>query len=162
LAFLIGLALGCGAHASYEGGLYRDGDVAFRIEPMPAPWETVEVGDARHSIAFARADVGAVAQGRASCEPGLAVPLPALRNHLLSGFTAREEVDEATVPFDGREALRSHVRAKLDGVPRELLLYVTKKDGCVYDFALVSSPERFAEVTPSYERFVQSFRTVDP
>ena len=79
---------------------------------------------------------------------------------ILTAFSQREIVEQVLVPVDGREALRTHVVAKLDGVPRELLLHVVKKNGCVYDFALVAPPgERFAQSRASYETVLQSFET---
>ena len=97
-------------------------------------------------------------------QPDQDVPLQALTRHLLNGFTAYtfppvDEADLQTVPMDGREALRTHVVAKLDGVPRELLLVVMKKDDCIYDFALVAPPgAQFEQARPDFERLVTSFR----
>ena len=63
--------------------------------------------------------------------------------------------------MDGREALRTVARAKLDGVPRELELVVLKKDGCVYDFALVAPPGRpFTDAQATFRAMLDSFRTL--
>jgi hypothetical protein len=68
-------------------------------------------------------------------------------------------LNEETVPMDSREALRTHLYAKLDGVRRELLLYVLKKDGCVYDFSLVAPPgTSFSSARQVYEELVGRFR----
>src|SRR5262249_49239126 len=95
------------------------------------------------------------------CDPTLDIPLPALTNQLLIGFTEREEVEEASrVPRDGRESLRTHARAKLDGVPRELLIEGLKKDGCVDDFVLAARPgDSFATTRPAFDRVIASFST---
>ena len=94
----------------------------------------------------------------ASCDPDLDIPLSSLRNHLLIGFTERELRDERLVPLDSREALRTHLVAKLDGVPREMVLTVLKKDGCVYDFALVAPPGgEFERARGDYERLLAGF-----
>jgi hypothetical protein len=99
-------------------------------------------------------------QVNATCDPFQDVPLSALTNHLLIGFTDREFRSSETVPLDGREALRSRVVARLDGVPRELLLYVMKKDQCTYDFALVAPPgESYRAAEPEFERMVAGFTT---
>ena len=97
----------------------------------------------------------------ASCDTALDIPLVALTNHLLVGFTERSEVEpQALVQMDGREALRTHVVAKLDGVTRELLLTVLKKDECVYDFALLAPPGApFAQSLPAYDAMLGGFRT---
>ena len=112
-----------------------------------------------NDLAWTHEGHAAIIQANASCNPGLDIPLTALTNHLLIGFTERELATQELVPMDGREALRTHMRAKLDGVPRELLLVVLKKDGCVYDFALVAPLRGFTPARASYDAMLQSFRT---
>ena len=87
------------------------------------------------------------------------VPLPALTKHLLFGFTERQVQSQERIPLDGREALVTHAMAKLDGVPRELVLVVLKKNGCVYDFALAAPHETFERARHDYEALVAGFRT---
>jgi hypothetical protein len=88
-----------------------------------------------------------------------------LTRHLLIGTTERETLAEETLPLDGREALRSRVAAKLDGVPLVYEMYVLKKDGCIYDFVLVrrhdasESPAAADRATEPFRRFVLGFRT---
>jgi len=60
------------------------------------------------------------------------------------GTTAREFESQRVFPFDGREAMRSILRAKLDGVPLQYDILVMKKDGCLYDLVYVAPPDRFA------------------
>jgi hypothetical protein len=83
-----------------------------------------------------------------------------LVQHLLIGFTEREMVTEETIPFDGREARHVVARARLDGVPMMLDLYVMKKDGCVFDMAYVAEPQRFASGQPVFEAFAHGFHTL--
>jgi hypothetical protein len=52
------------------------------------------------------------------------------------------------------------MRAKLDGVVMSYDIYVLKKDGCVYDFVYVASPDRFGEGTSAFERFVGGIHTL--
>src|SRR5262249_26237917 len=87
-------------------------------------------------------------------------PLVALTNHLLMGSTEREFVSQATEPFDGREALHTHVKSKWDGVPMELDLFVMKKDGCIYDFVYLAAPTGFGEGSTSFEAVVKGFHTL--
>jgi hypothetical protein len=62
--------------------------------------------------------------------------------------------------MDGREALRTHAVARLDGVPRELLFYVLKKNECIYDLALIAPEgEPFQSALLRFEPFVQGFTT---
>jgi hypothetical protein len=78
---------------------------------------------------------------------------------LLIGFTDREFVEEETIPFDGREARHVLVRAKLDGRPVLIELFVLKKDGCVFDLSCIGSPERVPQVRPAFRTFVDGFRS---
>jgi hypothetical protein len=69
-------------------------------------------------------------------------------------------VDEDVVAMDGREALRTHLNAKLDGVPREILLQILKKDGCVYDFGLITPPgEAFEDALSDFDEMLAGFTT---
>jgi hypothetical protein len=152
-------ALGaCGPHARYEEGVYRDSTTAFRVD---APGETYERLDGLGASGLSWAGPGGVMlQVKARCDRSLDIPLRALLRHLVIGFTEEETVDEVLLPMDGREALERHLLAKVDGVRREFLLRVLKKDGCVYDFALVAPPGApFERARPAYARMVESFET---
>jgi hypothetical protein len=88
------------------------------------------------------------------------VPLKALTNHLLIGFTERKFQEQKLLSMAGRESLRTHLTAKLDGVPREMVFDVLKKDGCVYDFSVVTPPgSRFTRAFQDYLGLVAGFRS---
>lgn len=146
----------CGGTGTYRNGEYR-GSTSFHVDPPPAPYRRVSVED-QNDLAFVTDD-GVVVQVNGSCDPALDIPLPALTNHLLIGFTEREYVGEPELhDLDGREALHTRVRAKLDGVPRELYFVVTKKNACVYDLSLIAPPgARFEQALPVFQRMVGSF-----
>lgn len=147
-----------GASATVEDGLVRGQQARYEIGALGEAWQRVTI--AQNDLAWHHPGVGAVVQVNATCDPFQDVPLAALTNHLLIGFTDRTHRSSDRVSLDGREALRSHVVARLDGVERELLLYVLKKDECTYDFALVAPPgERFRRAAPDFERFVAGFRS---
>ena len=164
LVALTAVALGCGGGATYSSGVFHDGPVSFHVTGLGAPWERVGVGE-QNDLAWMHAELAAIAQVNATCDqPDQDVPLQALTRHLLNGFTAYtyppiEADDLQTVAMDGREAQRTHLVAKLDGVPRELLLVVMKKDDCIYDFALVAPPgEPFTRALPDFDRLIAGFR----
>lgn len=155
----LAVVAGCGASPRLRGSIFRDDEASYRIGPVGRSWTPLDV-EGEGDLAWHDAAAGAVVQVNATCDPGADVPLAALTNHLLAGFTQREVVTEELVPFDGREALRTHVRARLDGVPRELLLYVMKKDDCVYDLALVTpTGAAFEDALGSFEPFALGFST---
>jgi hypothetical protein len=156
-----GSTLGCGGAAarSFDGTTYRDGPVAFQIAAVPSSWRAVEVTDA--SLAYRDETHGASILVNARCHrPDEATPLLALTNHLLIGSTAREMLAQETEPFDGREALHTKMRAKWDGVPIAFDIYVTKKDGCIYDFVYMGDPSAYEEGTRDFEGFVRGWKTL--
>ena len=65
--------------------------------------------------------------------------------------------------LDARGALRTEMRASLDGVPMHFVAIVLKKNGCVYDFININpSPLSSAgkQSVAEFDRFVAGFRTL--
>lgn len=146
------------ASSSFDGRVYRNDALAFRIGPQPSAWREIQVEGAL--LAF-RDDVDRATiavNGRCGVD-GDDVPLPALTHHLFLHFTERRVLHQKTLTLDGREALRTDLSAKLDGVPRHFLVYVLKKDGCVYDFMWIGSPASQASARADFESFVLGFST---
>ncbi len=157
LGLLAGLALGSCGKAAFDGSVYRGDDLEFRVGPVSPAWRAVEVEGAL--LAFrddTRAATVAV-NGRCGLD-GDDVPLEALTHHLFLHFTDREIVSQQPLDLDGREALRTELVAELDGVPRRFVVYVLKKDGCVYDFMWIGGREGRAGLS-DFERFVRGFST---
>lgn len=151
----------CSGGGELRGSVYRDQEARYRVGTLDARWERLHLAGAdANDLAWRDRQSDAVIQVNSTCDPASDVPLSALTNHLLIGFTERAIADEALVSLDGREALRTHLTARLDGVPRELVLVVLKKDECVYDLALIARPgAEFTSASASFEPFVQSFST---
>lgn len=162
LAASVALVAACGASGPrFEQGVYRDGDVCFRVPEPPPAWRRVDVSHGALSFRDDANDASVLVNARcASADEN--TPLVALTNHLVMGTTERELLVQETEPFDGREALHSVLHAKLDGVPLGFDLFVAKKDGCVYDFAYVARRERFEAGRAAFAAFVRGFRTVPP
>jgi hypothetical protein len=152
------LGLGCASNG-YDGRIYRNDQLAFRIGPVPETWRPIEASDAL--LAF-RDDAGrATIAVNARCGlDGDDVPLEALTKHLFLQFTERRVQNQDLVRMDGREALRTQIVAALDGVAKHYTVYVLKKDGCVYDFLHIAD-DASEPRNPSFERFVHSFSTLD-
>ncbi|MBZ0120239.1 MAG: hypothetical protein K8H88_24830 [Sandaracinaceae bacterium] len=150
--------IACGGGPSLREDVYRDPETTYRIGTLRDGWRPMRIPS--NDLAWHHDALGAIVQVNGRCDPDNDVPLTALTNHLLIGFTARDLRSEELVPLDGREALRTHVVASLDGVPRELLLFVLKKDDCTYDFALIAPPgSSFEQARPIFEAFVRGFTT---
>ncbi len=156
------LATACGAAPGVVGGVYRDDEARYRIGPRGSDWQALSV-EGQNDLAYHDERAGAIVQVNATCDPDSDVPLTALTNHLLIGFTERHIEAQTVIDMDEREALRTHVRASLDGVAREILFYVLKKDDCVYDFALIAPPgAQFESALAEFEPFVAGFSTEAP
>ncbi len=160
---LLSALSGCGGGGGHlVGRIYEDSEARYQIGDLGEGWESIHVAHA-NDLAWTDPRMDAIVQVNATCDPAFDAPLAVLTNHLLAGFTAREFREEAVVPMDGREARRTHLVARLDGVPREMLLYVMKKDECVYDLSLVAPVgERFETALRRFEPFVQGFTTEVP
>ena len=76
------------------------------------------------------------------------------------GAKLREYISQEPEPFDGREALHTKLKAKWDGVPMLIDVYVLSKDGCVYDFVYLAPAAAFDGGAPAFETFVRGFRTL--
>jgi hypothetical protein len=153
----------CGAgEARLESGVYRDGAVAFRIGEVPPGWRAVHVDRATLAYRDESQLASILLDGRCYRKDD-DVPLVALTDHLMMGTTERAIDSQETISFDGREAMHTRMRAKLDGVPMDYDVYVTKKDGCIYDFVYVAEPtgkDASNAGIPAFERFVSSFHAL--
>ena len=131
--------------------------MAFRVGPVPEDWRPIEVEPSL--LAFRDDSAGATIAVNGRCgEDGDDVPLRSLTQHLFLHFTERHVVSQRVVPMDDREALRTELVAKLDGVPMHFTVYVLKKDGCVYDLLHIADQSAAAEPV-RFDRFVQEFAT---
>ena len=162
-AFACGLAFsviaGCGgASVAFDGHEYRNGKVAFRVGDVPASWRRLDVTDASLAFRDDTREASILLNARCGAKDE-DVPLVSLTGQLIMGTTDREFEKEETIPFDGREARHSILKAKLDGVLLRYEIYVEKKDGCTYDFVYVS-PLDHVDGAPDFERFVRDFRTL--
>jgi hypothetical protein len=157
---LLAALLAGGCSAGLQGDVFHGDGYAFRIGPVPETWRRVEISHAALAFRDERDGASVVLNGRCGVD-GEDVPLEALTQHLFLRFTEREIQDQQVIPFDHREAMRTVLTAKLDGVPMKFEVWVLKKDGCVYDLAFMAPPPRFARGADDFERFARGFATVE-
>jgi hypothetical protein len=160
LACAAALSAGCGAE-TFRDSRYEGQGLAFRVGPRPDSWARLEASHGLLAFRDEGLNATVLLNGRCGVD-GEDVPLEALRRHLFLQFTEREVDEERLLSFDGREALYTTLRAKLDGVPKRFAALVLKKDGCVYDFVLVSDPGSFARARADFDRFAMGFHTERP
>jgi hypothetical protein len=157
--FLPLLALLTCSGPALKGDVYRGDGLAFRLGEVPPTWKRLQVTNAR--LAFRDESAESTVLVNARCgKDGEDVPLLALTQHLFMTFTERETLEQKVVPMDGREAMHTILRAKLDGVPKMFNAYVLKKDGCVYDFVVISPPDKFETNRQVFENFVGGVHTM--
>jgi hypothetical protein len=144
------------AHSAWDGRTYANDTVRFRTGPVAPTWRRIDAGYALLAIRDSGRDLVISVNGRCGKDSD-DVPLAALTNHLFLYFTERQILRQDTLPLDSREALRTELSAKLDGVPRRFVVYVLKKDGCVYDFILVAAPSVAPGSIGEFDQFVSGF-----
>ena len=168
---IFGLALllcviGCAAQMGPEvkpetagGGLsgqqYSDENTTYTTGALPIGWRRLWGYDG--DLAFYNAVHRATIMVNSTCGIRKAVPLVALRNHLLIDMTDRHIVIQDEVEVDMRTALHTVVQGRLDGALVKMELYVVQIDACVYDFAYISSVEQYDAVFEDFRKFVMEF-----
>ncbi|HVW26891.1 MAG TPA: hypothetical protein VHC69_16095 [Polyangiaceae bacterium] len=155
-----GLFSGCGA-TTFDGHVYENADLSFRLADVPSGWRRIDADDALLAFRDDANLASVVLNGRCG-KDGDDVPLVALTHHLFLQFTDRVIESEQKISLDGREALHTELTAKLDGVPMHFVVFVLKKNGCVYDFARISPPNPARESRDRFIQFVQGFSTIAP
>ena len=146
------LGLAC-ASSNFDGKVFRQGDITFRLENLPASWRNIEISDT--ALAFRDDEHAATVAINGRCgKDADDVPLRSLTQHLFLQFTERRLEQQELFPLDGREALGTQLVAKLDGVQKHFHVVVLKKDGCVYDFMQIANGPQDPR---DFLHFVQGF-----
>jgi hypothetical protein len=155
LALLPLVVTGCGG-SNFDGHVFHQGALYFRVGPVPSSWRPVDVDGTLLSFRDDAATATIAVNGRCGRD-GDDVPLEALTHHLFLHFTDRKLIAQQRFELDGRAALRTELTAALDGVPLYYRVVVLKKDTCVYDFLLMSPS---GAGTAEFDRFVGGFETL--
>jgi len=159
LPIVLALLAGCAHADTFRDGVLRKGDLRVGVGPVPLEWTRVSVEGA--DLAFRDdARAGSTLFDVHCGERRDDAPLSILTQNLIMGTTERDFGSQRVVPFDGREAMRTVLRAKLDGVPMQYEIYVMKKDSCVYDVVYVAPPAFFPAGEADFERFVNGLHTL--
>ena len=157
LVLLLAPLVGCHRGVRFEEQVFSKPGVRYHVGALPPGWERVKLS--QDDLAWYTGRTGHALSVNATCGEYEDAPLDVLTRHLVMGFTERLEVEQHKVVLDEREALRTRYRAKLDGVPVELLLLVLKKNQCIYDFTYVAPLGRYEERLADFEALVRGFHT---
>jgi hypothetical protein len=153
---LAAIAAACGG-PQFDGHVFRGDEVAFRVGPVPETWRRIDVSTAELAFRDDSTKVTVAVNARCGVD-GDDVPLQALTHHLFLHFKDRRVESQEELMLDDRAALRTELLADLDGVRKYYVVYVLKKDGCVYDFLSIADLE--ATNPAPFDRFVHGFSTV--
>lgn len=93
------------------------------------------------------------------CSKNADPSLQNIENGILNGLKEVQYLSNEMKPLADRMALISHVTGKVDGVPSELKLVTLKKDGCVFIFTFVATPDSFAGDLEQFDTLIGSFET---
>ena len=155
LLLVLVLSAGCAAHTTSVPAMCS-GKECYEMGPLGPEWKSVTREDG--VAGFFNAANGGIILSNATCrDDAEAVPLSSLTAHLLVGYTERRERSSELLSFSRREALRSVIEAKLDGVPVVLDLYVLKSNGCVFDLSYAAPPAGYDSGLADFLRFVEGF-----
>jgi hypothetical protein len=162
LRFAVVLLLGALVVAACSGVKVQQGEVAkertrYRFGDPGPGWRRISLTDV--DVAWVRDASGHTLSVNSTCTDYQDVPLTALRRQQMVGFTQSELVEEKEAMLDGRGALFTRWRAKLDGVEVAIGLWTVKKDGCIYDFTYTSPPSAYDDQSQAFARVVQGFAT---
>lgn len=129
----------------------------FDVGPLPDSWYRIKLGIA--AINFRNDALGSTISTDAFCDQAFDdAPLNALTGHLFAGLQDIKIEKQTPFMMSDRGALRTTLKASLDGVPVRIETVVTKKDWCLFDFYLVSPPEKFSAAIPDFEAFFGGFQ----
>jgi hypothetical protein len=148
------------ASSGFDGHVYQSGALRFRVGQIPANWRPIEADDALLAFRDDPANATIALNGRCGVD-GDDVPLTSLTQHLFLQFTDRELEAQKPLSLDGRGALRTEIRAALDGVKKHYVVYVLKKNGCVYDFMYIAATDSEPTSLAMFDGFVQGFATLE-
>jgi hypothetical protein len=154
LLVAVALLAACAHAESFDDGVLHKDGLSIRVGPVPPEWRRLEIEGADLAFRDPPREGSVLFHVRCGNRDDDA-PLTVLTQHLIMGTTERDFTSQETLPFDQREALRTQMRAKLDGVPMQYDIYVMKKDGCVYDLVYVAPPDRFAAGAADFDRFAR-------
>jgi hypothetical protein len=89
------------------------------------------------------------------------LPLKAIRTNIFTGVESLKILDEGVATYNAREALRSIVIGKMEGVPIKINLIIFKKNMCTYSLSYVALLDQYDRELSSFNKFVEGFKVYD-
>ncbi len=89
------------------------------------------------------------------------LPLKVIRTNTFSGVEALKVIDEVIINYNDREALRSIVLGKMEGVPIKINLIIFKKNMCTYSLSYIALIDQYNKELTNFTKFTESFKVYD-
>ena len=142
----------------FINGIYKNSQLKYKIGKLSSKWKQLEVDYL--NLTFYNKENNAVIYVNGKCRASSDLPLTILRTHLLIGFKNKKILKSENLEIENRKALHSIVLASLDGVKRKVDYYILKKNGCLYDFVLISTIKSFDENQKEFQKILKKFKII--
>lgn len=158
LVMLVGGMLASLAGCGFGGPLREDLSAQnYRLGSLGKNWRALK-DRAGADEAYEHEISGAVIALNSTCRRYEDSSLETLTKQLVNPFSEREVVGQEKNMLDGREALWTSIRGKLDGVPIESRAVVYRKNRCFFDFMIYARGTLRAQDATDFKNFVEAFR----
>lgn len=154
LIALIVLTVGC-VTVTLSGGKKRTTAEGI-IFTAPTSFRAIKVESADH--AWQNRQNGNSISVHSSCGDETDLSLKQLLLLSVSDLEDVVVVDQKDLTFNNREALRSHLSGRVDGVPTEIETLVFKKNRCTFNLTYVGVKKYFSSGIHVFEEFLTSFK----
>ncbi len=84
--------------------------------------------------------------------------LESIRHELALGLAEYRITGSQRFPYNSREALRSYIIGKVDGIETHMDVVIFKKNGCIYTLTLVGVANRLEGDTAAFNQFINGFK----
>jgi hypothetical protein len=128
----------------------------YQVGELPSSWNQINLDQAM--VVFRNDGLKSSISTDAFCDQAYDdSALNMLTKHLFAGLQDVKIIQEQPLMLNDRGALRTSIQATLDGLPVTVEIVVVKKNWCLFDFYLVSQPDKFEQTTKDFETFYQGF-----
>ncbi len=143
---------------SFSGPLRVDRSAQnYKFEAPSIAWQLLAPIEGADFV-FENKKSGATLSVSSICERYEEASLASLAGSALSPLGFFKEKERKVLFVDGREALEVYVESKLDGVAVEVDLVVMRKNDCLFDFSLQSSPTITNSERQDFLKALQRFK----
>ena len=128
----------------------------LQFEAPLSPYEKTSAKDV--DGAWRNSKTGSFITFLSECSEASDPTLESVRNEVIRGVTDVQIHRSETTTYQAREALRTVVVGRVDGVSSTVDLLIFKRNGCTYVLNLVALPQSYAPDLPPFDRFIREFK----